>query len=266
MHGRYFSAQLPSDNNISFSSINEARDIFDYAYYLFTSNRIAQPSSQSAPFLTDIEGHMGYFATLFSKFLSALQQYLGLNNSTLTPKEEISIAVLQLHVLSNYISFYVEDLPLEYRLPWDRFIPQMEEIVVLGERVLSYMSSHTVFETHTSFSLELGVIIPLYTVASLCQDCVIRRNAIALLRSTSRQEGLWNSILVAKAAERIMEIEENEIGEFYQFPGCSTRAWRANLRPVLELDGRGGRLKYLLEGQGVTTQVHLIEEMFSWQP
>jgi hypothetical protein len=53
-----------------------------------------------------------------------------------------------------------------------------------------------------------GIIGPLYVVVVLCRNPKIRRKALNLLETNPRREGVWDSILAAKAATVIMNIEE----------------------------------------------------------
>jgi Fungal specific transcription factor domain len=59
-----------------------------------------------------------------------------------------------------------------------------------------------------TFSLSLGIIPPLYIVSSRCRDPVIRRRAIHLLSICNRREGIWDALLGAHVARRILETEE----------------------------------------------------------
>lgn len=61
-----------------------------------------------------------------------------------------------------------------------------------------------------SFSADLGIVPPLYVVATKCRNPMIRRQAIQLLRSSSRREGMWDSELVARIGMWIMDIEEEQ--------------------------------------------------------
>jgi hypothetical protein len=59
--------------------------------------------------------------------------------------------------------------------------------------------------------MDSEVIMPLYFAAVKCRHGRVRRKAISSLRSQQRQEGVWNSFLIAKVAERSMQIEEEEL-------------------------------------------------------
>lgn len=59
-----------------------------------------------------------------------------------------------------------------------------------------------------SFSADLGIVPPLYVVATKCRDPEIRRQAIQLLRSSSRREGMWDSQLSGLIGRWVASIEE----------------------------------------------------------
>ena len=57
---------------------------------------------------------------------------------------------------------------------------------------------------------DLAVVPPLFSVIQNCDDDAIRRKAYGLLSSMNRQEGLWNSRLTARVAERYMHLIESD--------------------------------------------------------
>lgn len=73
-----------------------------------------------------------------------------------------------------------------------------------------------------SFALDLGIVPPLFVVATKCRDRKVRREAIRLLMSSPRREGMWDSILSGRAAQWIMEIEEERLPPFnpWSSPGA----------------------------------------------
>lgn len=62
-----------------------------------------------------------------------------------------------------------------------------------------------------SFALDLGIVPPLFVVATKCRNRKLRREAIRLLLSSPRREGMWDSILSGRVAQWIMEIEEEDL-------------------------------------------------------
>jgi hypothetical protein len=228
------------------------------------SSRLAQPPFDPIDSPAAAKASMSHFATLMSNYSLALQAFVNSRSPYFTPKDEIAIAVLQLHVLSSYISLFSEQSPQDTISSLENFDSQSKEMIRLAEKIISSTSPANNPGPTTSFCLDLGVVIPLYTVASQRGDPVIRRKAIALLRSTARQEGLWNSFLIAKAAERIMEIEESEPGETSGRIDGPDRVRPLNVRPTLEIDGKGGHLEYSRRGEGANTQIKVVEKVFGW--
>lgn len=57
-------------------------------------------------------------------------------------------------------------------------------------------------------SFELSPIVPLFMVATTCRDPLVRRRAIALLRTSRRREGMWDSDGAAAVAAEYVRIEE----------------------------------------------------------
>lgn len=65
-----------------------------------------------------------------------------------------------------------------------------------------------------SFALDLGIIPPLFVVATKCRDRRLRREAISLLTSSHRREGMWDSRLCAGVGNWIMNVEEEGLDEY----------------------------------------------------
>ena len=60
-----------------------------------------------------------------------------------------------------------------------------------------------------TFTLTLGIITPLYITCSRCRDPSIRRRALRMLLTCNRKEGIWDSIISGRVAERVISIEES---------------------------------------------------------
>lgn len=65
-----------------------------------------------------------------------------------------------------------------------------------------------------SFALDLGIVAPLFVVATKCRDRKLRREAVRLLMSSPRREGMWDSILCGKVGQWMMEVEEEGMRQF----------------------------------------------------
>lgn len=65
-----------------------------------------------------------------------------------------------------------------------------------------------------SFALDLGIVPPLFVVATKCRDRKLRRQAINLLMLSPRREGMWDSKLSGRVAQWIMDVEETGMSPY----------------------------------------------------
>ena len=154
--------------------------MFEYGCCMFASSPATQLQRNATEDPATVDAQIGYFAKIMSAFSLALRKFTGSRRPHASLKEDIAISVLQLHVLNTYISFHIEQIHPDYRPHWDKFLPHMNEMVGLGEKIVCYISrGNEAGARQNSFCLDMGFIIPLFTVASVCQDPIIRRKAIA---------------------------------------------------------------------------------------
>lgn len=151
-------------------------------------------------------------------------------------QEKAAIAVLKMSHIMGQILFLMTFSDSEGH--FDAFQPQFSAIVDLGREVVGdeerraaerrcpdprtcwhhrdhdsdIFGGHEYTASHIkpSFSADLGIVPPLYVVATKCRNPIIRRQAIQLLRSSSRREGMWDSELTARIGMWIMDIEEED--------------------------------------------------------
>ena len=88
---------------------------------------------------------------------------------------------------------------------WDRHLGYFERILACVE-VLRSASKN--FKSQHPFSLELGLVVPLYVVATRCRHPLLRRRAVARLVELKSQEGIWNSDAAAAVAKKVISVEE----------------------------------------------------------
>ena len=96
---------------------------------------------------------------------------------------------------------------------WDRFTTHYERVVDLAALITKSSTCEKLTNRRApDFTLDMNIVAPLYAVASRCRHPVVRRNAVSLLYAAPRQEGIWDSILTARVAERLINIEEAGLG------------------------------------------------------
>ncbi|KAK0611229.1 hypothetical protein B0T14DRAFT_439375 [Immersiella caudata] len=90
----------------------------------------------------------------------------------------------------------------------------MQQAINLWSKIARYMpfTLPTGKPDHLSFTVDMGFIPPLYFTAFRCRVPRLRRLAIQLLVSAPHREGIWDGVVTAAIARRIMEMEE---GDFY---------------------------------------------------
>lgn len=224
-----FSDEIPDTPHLSievpdvFASITEARDSFESVNRVCVHHYpkiMRSVPEEAAPGMSAYL--LRQYGGLFHKWCTALAHLEETRGRLLTTKERMGLKLLNISRL-NTIMYYQYAMANEAALfssdttpfSWDQFNSQFDEIVSLAASVVEATyesdSSGPLNEGNPArplFSLDNGVIGPLYNVATLCRDPIIRRKAVNVLRSAQRQEGVFNSNLCAIVAEKIIEIEE----------------------------------------------------------
>jgi hypothetical protein len=62
-------------------------------------------------------------------------------------------------------------------------------------------------EHQSSFIPEMGILPPIYFTAMKCRDPEVRQEAMNILQSTQRREGLWDSTTEWQVAQRVLDLE-----------------------------------------------------------
>lgn len=224
-----------------FSSLRDARLAWDALcekMFRFTETLFATASRDNP--MGVLPAHLRQYGQGFKgqieAWSTAFEPLLSRRSSPgVTSQEKAAIAVLKMFHIMGQILFLMTFSASETQ--FDVFQPQFQMIVNLGMEVVgdeerraaekrcqdpttcrhkdhipdifggdTYIANHI----KPSFSADLGIVPPLYVVATKCRDPVTRRQAIQLLRSSSRREGMWDSELVARIGTWIMGIEEEQ--------------------------------------------------------
>ncbi|CAM1508363.1 Fc.00g052110.m01.CDS01 [Cosmosporella sp. VM-42] len=156
-------------------------------------------------------------------------------NPSVSPQEKAGIAALKMLQINSQVLFLMMFSDKESQ--FDMFLHQFQAIVDLGLEVVADEEGRAAAERcpdrsqcrhrqghadtfsipgfsaphiKPSFSADLGIVPPLFVVATKCRDPVTRRQAIQLLRSSARREAMWDSELAAHIATWVMNVEESE--------------------------------------------------------
>ncbi|KAL2128204.1 hypothetical protein VTI74DRAFT_9528 [Chaetomium olivicolor] len=225
-----------------FASVMEARVAWDKLcerIFRFTEIMFAQAQNGVMGVLPTSLQHYGIsFKTDIEAWSQAFEHIL---NSRTAPgvssQEKAAIAVLKMFQIMGKILFLMTFSDSE--MHFDNFTPYFKAIVdlaleVVGDeerRAAARRCPDPAFCHHQhrcqpdifggteyaarhikpSFSADLGIVPPLYVAATKCREPRIRRQAIQLLRSSARREGMWDSELTARIGMWIAEIEEEDL-------------------------------------------------------
>jgi hypothetical protein len=145
----------------------------------------------------------------FDGWMMALEDFFQSQSPTLTPAEIKSLLGLRLQIKTAVMMLKV-CVDCGPESTFDAFIDDFEDMVSKVEQMTTALSMPEVGPLEvelTPFTMELGIIHPLFFVACKCRDWGIRRRAIAQLRRAGK-EGVWEGPISAVLAHRIMELEE----------------------------------------------------------
>ncbi|QGA20107.1 hypothetical protein EYB26_007807 [Talaromyces marneffei] len=209
---------FPSDFPESFNSISEAANSLSAlkrSYIIHYRNIMQAVSIGKAPEIS--EYLFQQIGLSFPRWCAAFSRFEE-SRRHLSAGEQIGIKIVRIHQL--HMVMYYEYARANERaihrnerslFSWDDYNNQFAEIVTLTGSVVKIaqiLSEGNPIPIQPFFCLDDGILAPLYEVATLCRDPVIRRRAVSILRSAPLQEGLFNSHLLAMAAEKAIAIEE----------------------------------------------------------
>lgn len=233
-----------------FISLRQARLAWDsLCEHIFRFMEFMMQHASTAPNLlpTDTQQYGARFKLMIEAWSNAFQPLL-LNraNPGVSSQEKTGIAVLKMFQIMGQILYLMTFSDSE--MMFDAYYHHFRAIVELaseivgdeerqaaaarcpdptrclhghyGQGVHGHNYAHyptTGRHIKASFSADLGIVPPLYVVATKSRDRVLRRRAIELLHSSARREGMWDSELAARIGTWVVNIEEEgEEDEFQE--------------------------------------------------
>lgn len=97
---------------------------------------------------------------------------------------------------------------------WDGYTADFQRVVDLAQTANDEVVSPVVSPSDAvdappyNFSLEMGVIAPLYFIVLKCRHPIIRYKALDLLQACKHREGCWDGPTLAFTAESVVNLEE----------------------------------------------------------
>ena len=206
-----FCTELPE----VFSSIEEARNSKDYLCNTFMQilNGTEPNEDHEEMKITGPQLELSRLSCLraFGSWLKAFQAFFQTRGHLLDKKGLQAAHTLE--ISHTFCTIYLDIGPLKTltsETGWDAFTVRYEHIVDLAALVIEPAPGGE--KIIPEYSLDMETVGPLFAVAHRCRHPVIRRKAIALLYAAPRYEGVWNSFLAARVAEKVIGIEEEGLG------------------------------------------------------
>jgi hypothetical protein len=174
----------------------------------------------------------------------------------LSPDSTIRAGAMFLKCLSVATELVFASLLIKNECEYDCYLPRFQEIVALA-RSLSINSPGQ--ERHGAFSIDFGIVPALFIAVKSCRDRVVRREALGILRSCPRREGVWDGLLMAGIGEWIIGVEEEgSEGEFV--PECA----RVKLTKVkVEISTKTAALECAKRGDAKEEEV-MLQTTIKW--
>jgi hypothetical protein len=162
--------------------------------------------------------------------------------------------VLKIRQLISLMKLNLED-PMSMRdeMLWDKHYSAFSEIITLVNYILE-IGPHDEddrFPGTPSFTLDFGIVGPLGAVGYKCRHPVLRREAIRLLGSAPKRDGGWNSTLSAHVCTRMMQIEEEGLGEVTRCEDVPAWARISDIELDIDLQKRKLTMKYRRQGDAL---------------
>ncbi|KIW32039.1 uncharacterized protein PV07_03616 [Cladophialophora immunda] len=146
---------------------------------------------------------------IFDDWMAALENFFSTQGPKLSRADIKSLLGLRLQIKTAVMMLKV-CIDCGPETTFDAFRDDFEDMVSKVEQVttaLSLAEAMPLEDELTPFTMELGIIHPLFFTACKCRDWGIRRRAIAQLKRAGK-EGVWEGPIMAVLVQRIMALEE----------------------------------------------------------
>ncbi|KAE8343212.1 hypothetical protein BDV24DRAFT_172976 [Aspergillus arachidicola] len=192
-----------------FNTFGEAEHNFnaEYGNVMFLSRRAAapyrykQPDSIPLELLAEAQLMIERLEQWNSAFHYSYSCQKAQGDPRMTP--QVCLLLIQYHmaVITASTCFYAEEMI------YDRFLPNFTRMIQLAKELVSWWHSRPTGST-LGVPVNMGVVQPLYMIATKCRVTSLRQNAIDMLASMPNDKGVWEGPVVASVARRAKDIEE----------------------------------------------------------
>ncbi|KAK2594362.1 hypothetical protein QQS21_007922 [Conoideocrella luteorostrata] len=185
-------------SKLTLSSIPEARDSLLKLALQYRSN-LSMTDSQA------LSGRFDTWAEAFDMFRETFHR------RSLSKIEKRGMALLELHKRYLYINIAaLNQVDREDPSMWDQWTEQFREMIDYATEAGGLETGQSQCNQQPQFYMEIGILPALFFLCAKCRDPQVRRRAIEIMQSNHIQEGIWNSKMAAKVAQRVIALEEGE--------------------------------------------------------
>ncbi|PQE05373.1 C6 zinc finger domain protein [Rutstroemia sp. NJR-2017a BVV2] len=191
----------------------------------------------------------------------AFQAFISKYGHTFTEHEKVGVLVLEIQYQTGHMNAVISRAVADDQMAWDPCLSSFEKLIELATKVLDSPAF-----TAAEFQIDVGIIGPLYHTSACCRHPVVRRKAIELLeRVPTLQEGVWNAGITARAARRVVEIEEFGLGVVKEAADVPDWARISEVDPTFDMEKNMVTIKYYRSGKAALESVREpITETFEW--
>lgn len=199
---------------------------------------------------------------ILAKWSAAVDAFICGRGDHLTETERKGAAVLNILKELGSTSVMLTRTMVDDQSNWDMFTPLFEKIVSLAESIMELDIKSN--GGRPTFCIDMALVGPVFEVSCRCRDPLIRRRAIALLRTCGRTEGVWNAFLSSKVAQRVLEIEEAGLADVKTCEDVPDWARISDVTPVFDPVARKATLTYSRPQSRHEITRKTIEEVIEW--
>jgi hypothetical protein len=167
-------------------------------------NRVFAPGNSDPP--AKIAKQYAFHVQQLSVFERAFQPILNRSTDCDGTLSNPAALVLSLYQKCTLVILAAVQDPSE--MVYDCYLPEFQYITSTCARLIRSQDDARM-PPNRRFAFEAGLVPPLHFTATKCRDPIIRREAIELLFSSPRQEGMWDSLLCTRIGTWLISCEED---------------------------------------------------------
>lgn len=146
-----------------------------------------------------------HYKSLLDQWQVGFDDFLSQSSTSMDSRDFSGATLLKIHHVTAALILEASSTILQCN--FDRLLPQFQQIVSLAKSLIKATEATGVSPRTPLLWVDIGIIAPLFLVATRCRDPLLRREAVRLI-SVPRREGSWDAQAAATMAERVIAIEE----------------------------------------------------------